>query len=162
MSTEAATEPSLADVAAERSMLASVWLSLDADMVRRLDGEDFIEPFNRWLLGVFKAVVDDGDPLDMVAVKRRWRRPGGLDGLTPAEVELLPGTVADLLRETHTAAHKRYYFRVLRTERLRRAVGRLSDAMRERIEKYQHDPAATLAWAGEQIERLLTKAPVDE
>lgn len=154
------TTPQFSDVSAERAILGSVWLSHDIEMVGELEAGDFTDPFNQWLLRMFKLVVEDGDPLDMIAVQRRWQKEGGTDGLTESEVAQLPTLVGELLAETHTAAHTEYYYRVLRTERLRRAVGMLADALVKRSAVLRHEPTATLAWAGEQIDYLLTKVPV--
>lgn len=148
------------DPAAERLLLATAWVNADFVMVMRLEAEDFVDPFCKWLLGHLRALVDADEPMDVVALMRRVRRPGGMEGLSAFDRDSLPGSLAELMREASpTTAHLEFYFGVLRIERLRRAIGRLADEMRKRSEKRLHDPPAVLAWAGEQIARLLTKAP---
>lgn len=149
----------LCDIDCERAMLATVWLANDFLMVMRLDENDFIDPFHQWLYRHLRGLVDDNEPLDMVALQRRLKKPNAFHGLSKDEQEKHRAALAELLTAWAPPAHVEYYFRTLRTERLKRAIARLADTMRERTEQRQHDPAAVLTWAGEQIDRLLRKVP---
>jgi replicative DNA helicase len=153
--------PALAacDVDCERAMLATVWLAKDFLMLMRLDEADFASPFHQWLYRHLRALVDDEEPLDMVALQQRLKKPGAFEGLSASDQDGHRAAIGDLLSAWAPPANVEYYFRVLRTERLKRAVGRLADSMRDRIEKRQHNPAAVLEWAAEQINRLLRKVP---
>lgn len=152
--------PRLADVDCERAMLSSAWLAGDFVMMLRLEPRDFVDPLCRWLHGHLRDLVEADEPLTMVALLRRVRLPDGCDGLSASEIDALPWSIGELLTTATTTAHLEYYFGVLRTERLRRAAARLADAIRERITAQMQEPAAVLAWAGEQVELLLARAPL--
>jgi replicative DNA helicase len=147
----------IADIDAERALLSSVWLSNDAEMIRQLEPQDFADSFHVWVYRKLRETVDAGEPLDIVAVQRRWKKPGGLDGLTKHEQQYLAASVAELLNSAPTTAHTTYYFTVLRTERLRRATCKLADEMTKRAALKHAEPSDVLTWAKEQIEKLLTK-----
>lgn len=153
-------EPTIADVDCERALLASVWLAGDFVMVLQLEREDFVDPFCGWLWQHLRAMVDANEPLDMVAFLRRLKRPGAIEGL-PAEYDeaRAKADVAELLGSFGPVSAIDYYFRVLRGERLGRAVLRLCDRAVKRITVERHEPSAVLGWMGEQIDRLLTKVP---
>jgi hypothetical protein len=155
----AAALPRLADPQCERAMLSSVWLAGKAGMLLRLDEHDFTDPWLQWLFRHLRAMAEEGEPLSMVALLRRVRRPGGVHGLQPFDVEVVAQDIAGLLGEWQPVAHIEYFFRVLRTERLRRATIRLAETAVKRISVDQHDPVATLEWLIEQAHRLKSKAP---
>lgn len=150
----------LADVDCERAMLATAWLANDFVMIMRLDEADFVLPFHQWLFKHLQALVDDDQPLDMVALQRRLKKPGAFDGLTKLEVDGHKGTIAETLLAWSPPAHVEFYFATLRTERLRRSTVRLCERAVERLVKEQCDPVAALSWLVANADRLLTKAPV--
>lgn len=145
------------DLECEKSLLASVWLAGDADTILRLEADDFFDSFHRWLYQHLRGLVEDGAPLDMAALLRRLKGPEAFAGLSDDERDGHRGAIAELLIEAYASpANVEYYAGVLRTERLRRAAGRLADAVRDRTEKLMQEPSTVLSWAGEQIDRLLS------
>jgi replicative DNA helicase len=121
------------DADAERFMLSSAWLSEDADMLCKLSTRDFIDPFHKWLLKILQGVLHDGEPLSIIAVRRRARAPGGQDELGDLDKEYLTAHVAELLTSCPTTVHKDYYFSVLREERVARGILMLLDDIKEKI-----------------------------
>lgn len=143
----------------ERAMLATAWLAGDFVIVLRLEEEDFSYPFHRWLYRHLRALVEADEPFDMVALQRRLRKPMAFDGLTKLEVDGHRGTIAEIMLGWAPPLHIEFYFRTLREERLRRATLRLADKMRTKLSE-GHDAIAVLSYAGANVDRLLTKAPV--
>lgn len=149
----------LADFDCERAMLATAWLANDFVMIMRLDEADFVLPFHQWLFKHLRALVEDDQPLDMVALLRRMKKPGAFDGLTKLEIDSHKGAIAETLTTWAPTANIEFYFRTLREERLRRATLRLAEKVRKRLSE-GHDAVAVLSYAGANIDRLLTKVPV--
>ena len=146
-------------VDAERALLASAWLSHDAEILKRLHENDFTGDFERWMFKKLLAVVASGLPLDMVAVWRLVRAKGGLEGLPAWAEDQLASHVAELLRDCPTTAHKEYYFTVLRTERLRRASLALFDKATRKLAGGE-EPEAVLEWAQTSVRQLTAKSRV--
>ncbi len=146
------------DIDAERALLASVWLSDDREMVLRLEKHDFVDIFNQWLFSKLEAVVKADEPLDMVAVLRRVRAPGGMDALPEFARESVPADIAELLRDCPTTAHKEYYFSVVRVERARRSSVLLADSMKEKLTTKSLDPMRVLKWVEESVQRIKNRA----
>lgn len=149
----------LFDADCERAMLATVWLADDAAMVLNLDEKDFVEPFNAWLFRHLRALVESEQPLDMVALLRRLRRPRAFDGLTQLEVDGHKGMIAEVLTTWAPPSRAEFYFAALRTERQRRMACRMCERALERLKENQ-DPVAVLSWLVANAERALTKTPV--
>ena len=145
------------DVAAEEAMMASVWLSDDGAMLDRLEERDFVDPFCLWLFQVLRDTREAGEPLDMLAVMRRVRRPEVLNRLPAIMRKGVASEIARVLTASCTSAHLAYYLRVLRTERLRRAVATLSDSIRERVESHQ-EPVEILTFIERNVDLLLSHA----
>jgi hypothetical protein len=136
----------------EMALLGSVWLSCDVSIIARLEEEDFCDEANRWVLSVFKAVVNAGEPLDAVAVTRRLRgwqdAPDGCDAAYLAEV----------LRSTPTAAHTSYYFRCVKKERLRRDLQKsVIDAI-DRDRRSPNEVIENVNWLAEKSNVLFKQA----
>ena len=111
------------DLAAEEALLSSVWLSADADgFLDRIESKDFTDPLLQWLLLLLKLTADAGDPLDMIAVLRRARKPEMLERL-PRELQGdMAAHVARVLERECTSAHTGYYFRVVRLHPLEQSI----------------------------------------
>lgn len=150
------------DADAEQSLLSSAWLSGDADLVKKLEPNDFADDFCRWLFGKLRAVVDAGEPLDMVAVLRRVRAKGGRDGLPAHAEDDLEYRIAQLLTLCPSTAHKEYYFRTVRTERVRRASIRLSEMMRKRLTDGVEPPLEVLAWATKAVRKIQERGGTEQ
>lgn len=144
---------------AERALLASAWLSQDAEILKRLHENDFTGDFERWLFNKLLAVVESGLPLDMVAVWRLVKAKGGCEGLPQWAEDQLAAHVAELLRDCPTTAHKEYYFTVLRTERLRRASLALCDKATRKLSGGE-EPRDVLEWTQTSISQLTAKSRV--
>jgi len=147
------------DLAAEEALLSSVWLSADADgFLDRIESKDFTDPLLQWLLLLLKLTADAGDPLDMIAVLRRARKPEMLERL-PRELQGdMAAHVARVLERECTSAHTGYYFRVVRQARLNRALVGLMAGIRERLNK-RHEPAAIIEFIALNTEKLRERLP---
>lgn len=149
----------LADFDCERAMLATAWLANDFVMVMRLDEADFVLPFHRWLFKHLRALVEDDEPLDMIALLRRLRKPGAYDGLTKLEVDAAKGAIAETLNAWAPPSHVEFYFRTLREERLKRFIYRVLEEMRKRLGD-GHEAAAVMSYGVANFDRALLKVPV--
>lgn len=149
----------LADTDCERAMLATVWLANDFVMVMRLDEADFVLPFHQWLFRHLRALVDDDQPLDMVALQQRLRKPGAFDGLTKLEVDGVKGTIAETLLAWAPPSSVEFYFATLREERLKRRAYQVAENIQMRLREGR-DVVAVISNAIANLDRLLTKVPV--
>lgn len=157
----------LFDAKCERAMLATAWVASDRMMFRTLEPEDFVDAFHRWLFSHLRGLVEDGHPLDEVALLRRLRKPHACDGSgVEAEDELqklsiIKSRLYELLHEDCAfPTHLPYYFEALRFERQRRAIVRICERAIKRASVEYHDPVAIASWAIVNFENVLTKTPV--
>ena len=141
------------DVAAEEALLASAWLGDNRAMIEQLEERDFVDEFCGWLFRLLSDVVEAGQPLDMIFVMRRARKPEVLNRLPKGYREGMAGEIARVLTCGCTSAHTEHYFKVVRTERLNRAIVSLACAMRERVEAKQ-EPDAILEFVIMNAEKL--------
>lgn len=159
-------EGELFDAKCERAMLATAWVASDRMMFRALEQEDFVDTFHRWLFAHLRGLVEDGHPLDDVALLRRLRKPHACDG-SGVEAEddvqrlrIIKGMLFELLHEECSfPTHLPYYFETLRFERMRRAIVRICERAIKRASVDYHDSVAIASWAIANLENVLTKTP---
>lgn len=156
----------LFDPKCERAMLATAWVASDRMMFRTLESEDFVDQFHRWLFKHLRGLVEDGHPLDMVALLRRLKRPHACDECGVAarddvdQLSVIKAMLYEILHEECAfPTHLPYYFETLRFERMRRAIVRISQRAIERASVEYHDSVAIASWAIANFESVLTKTP---
>ena len=146
------------DQNAERAILATCYQSGLTDMLMRLDPEDFVDPLHVLLLCELKNMVAANEPFDPVATARWFKLKRVMDRAKVAKIkEDVAHLAADVLTSFAAPASVVYYFKVLRTERLRRAICRLSVGLQEKNMDEPRHPMKVLRWAKENIDLLMDK-----
>lgn len=146
------------DPQAESALLMSVWVKSNAGMLERLDVKDFVDPWHVFLFEEFRSMWEAGEPLADGVALARWFRSKDCRGRYRAKL----GEKLDLTQamarfaQQHsedwvTSAHDEYYFRVLRKERLRRALITLGTTIVRMAEEELREPWEVLNYNDSQV-----------
>jgi replicative DNA helicase len=118
---------------AEQFMLSAVWVSNDAEMIRKLEKADFVDPVHQFLLNVLQEVLSEGVPLSIIAVMRKVNLPDAGKDLPEADRDSLASHVVAILDSPAFTAHIPYYYQVLREDRVKRGILKLLDHVQARL-----------------------------
>ena len=154
----------LADQEAERALLTSIFLNANYELLELVESRDFTDPLLAWLIGEWQLMVADGEPLGDAVAFSRWTRRGDVlrrlfDEALGMDRRDVIAAWAEISKEYAGSAHDAYYFRVLRNERCRRALALVLERAAEKDKDSPHDPAGTIDWCLDQLERLRHKLP---
>ena len=150
----------------EQVVLSTVFHDQDDDKLDRLDIEDFVDYLHRLMLCVFKGMKSQGIPFEIQSLHETLKNPiyeheKKMCGVRPEES--LARAADIVLSEFINPANFEYYFRVLRSDRMRRFIMRSTDKVRDRALNKAHDPLDTIRWSIEQSKKaiLISKLEVE-
>lgn len=145
------------DPKAESALLMSVWVKSNGGMLERLEVKDFVDPWHVFLFEEFRAMWEAGEPLGDGVALTRWFQSRDLTersskrfGEKVVPQELLWRLLADT-QNFVTSAHDEYYFKVLRKERLRRALVTLGITITRMAEEEIREPWEVLNYIDSQV-----------
>ena len=158
--TKSYTKETVANIPAERVVLATVFHTNDQERIANLDEADFVDKLNSLLLRAMKELVAKGAPLEYIPLCDLLRTPAYEESRELVEIRKA-GAIADavtlVLDEFINPANLEYYWRLLRQERLRRWLLRLSGTIHDRAVARDQDPLETTHWIIKQA-RINIKA----
>ena len=162
--TKCYTKETVANIPAERVVLATVFHTNDQDRIKQLDEADFVDKLNSLLIRAMKELVATDTPLEYIPLCDLLRTPAYEKSKALVEIRK-DGAIADavtlVLDEFINPANLEYYWRLLRQERLRRALIKHSVYTRERAVDRGMDPLDTARWAEKQARQLIRKSQLE-
>ena len=148
------TAETVANIPAERVVLATVFHTNDQERIAQLDEADFVDRLNSLLLRAMKELVANGAPLEYIPLCDLLRTPAYEKSKALVEIRK-DGAIADavtlVLDEFINPANLEYYWRLLRQERLRRWLLKFSGIVHDRAVERGRDPLETARWAEKQV-----------
>ena len=151
--TKSYTKETVANIPAERVVLATVFHTNDQERIANLDEADFVDKLNSLLLRAMKELVAKGAPLEYIPLCDLLRTPDYEKSKALVEIRK-DGAIADavtlVLDEFINPANLEYYWRLLRQERLRRWLLKFSGTIHDKAIDRGMDPLETAKWAVKQ------------
>ena len=152
-------DDSQCQLAAERVVLSTTFATRNLRMLRVLDEKDFTDQLHKLLLKAFKELRKRDAPLEQKALDSLLRTPDYDNAKTKRlcgvnREESLPAAAQLVLLEFSNPANLEYYFRVIRQDRMRRALFRLGTTIHEKARNKPLDPMDTIAWVAKEAKRL--------
>ena len=153
------TTKAIADKGCEVAILASVFQTANVELLGRLETMDFHYPHTRLLYEELRLLVEAGEPLGVSVANALWfTSDSAKQRAAKAGEKNLSALAAEVFGEFVTSAHDGYYLKVLRRNRLRRSLKRLSVQLAERNCKEDREPVKTLEWLQVALDQIWEKA----
>ena len=133
-------------------------------LLNRLDVEDFVDHLHRLMFAAFTEMDNKEIPFEIQAFHALLETPDYAKEKRKCGVHeghSLTGAADIVLAEFINPANFEYYFRKLRSDRMRRWILRLSDQVKEKALNPLIDPLDTLRWAEQQSAKATRKSKLE-
>jgi len=143
----------------ERAVLALVFQASDENMLWSLEDADFANPSHKFLFSELNGMVASGAPLgDPVACANWFCSEGAKKRATGIKEGNLPELSYEIFKTEVIKANQDYYMKLLRRNRLSRALKMLARMLNHKLTKAVEEPNDILSWLSGQVETINEKA----
>lgn len=147
------------DKRAEQALLAMVFGYGDVTLLERLDEKDFFLPEHKFLLREARLMEEAGQPIgDPVANARWFTSVSTKRRAATAKIDRLPTLIAGVVVDSLGAAHRDFYLKVVRQDRVFRSLLWMAEQIHRKALEREADPGSLLQWITDATNKLWAKA----